>query len=441
MVHVIAVVQLCLLAALAARAEVLVVAPDGSGDFTTIQAAIDASVTGDEVQVSAGTYFENLDFLGKTLTVRSLAGPDHTILDGSLGPPDRGSCAILHSGETQACSLEGFVLQHGTGSIRPPFGVSVGGAILLQNSSMTIRNCRFAGNSASNGGAIFFSGGNATITDCAFNGNVATTYGGAISGSSGYLNISDCTFAANVAQTGDGAVSLAENASATIAQTSFLGNSARAGAGLNIGQSSAHADLTDCTFAKNRATALHGGGLRVDEGYVILQGCLFRENVAVLDGGGLILLDAAFGLVGNCTFVGNQADRLGGQLALYGSTLHCTQTILAEGVGPAGGIHLSAGAASFTCCDSWHNEGANYHGMADPTGTAGNISLDPLFCHPVAGEFTIDAASPCAPGSPPNPQCGLIGALPIGCQASSVPDPAGTRTSIQSWGRIKTDFR
>ena len=53
-----------------ARADILHV----PGDYLTIQAAIDAAVDGDEVEVHPGTYNETINFLGKAITVRSSGG-------------------------------------------------------------------------------------------------------------------------------------------------------------------------------------------------------------------------------------------------------------------------------------------------------------------------------------------------------------------------------
>src|ERR1044071_4292849 len=49
----------------------------------TIQAAINAAANGDAVQVAAGTYFENINFSGKSIMVTSEQGPRVTIIDGN----------------------------------------------------------------------------------------------------------------------------------------------------------------------------------------------------------------------------------------------------------------------------------------------------------------------------------------------------------------------
>lgn len=61
-----------------------------------------------------------------------------------------------------------------------------------------------------------------------------------------------------------------------------------------------------------------------------------------------------------------------------------------------------------------------------------NFSLDPQFC--AADNFHIAAGSPCAPGNTPlNGDCGLIGALPVGCNP--------TATEETTWGRVKALYR
>jgi len=50
---------------------VYTVKTDGTGDYTTIQAAINATASGDTVLVYPGTYTENIDYVGKNLVIQS----------------------------------------------------------------------------------------------------------------------------------------------------------------------------------------------------------------------------------------------------------------------------------------------------------------------------------------------------------------------------------
>ncbi len=109
-------------------------------------------------------------------------------------------------------------------------------------------------------------------------------------------------------------------------------------------------------------------------------------------------------------------------------------TIIAFSVRGSAIESFSTGAAPvLTCCDLFGNEGGDWTGrIADQYGINGNISADPLLCDPKAGDLTLREDSPCAPFSPPNPECGLIGACPVGC----APTPAVETT----WGAIKALF-
>jgi len=82
--------------------------PDG---FSTIQHAIDFASTGDVIIVRQGTYVENIDFLGKAITVKSEKGPALTIIDGG-SPIDPASCSVacFRNKEGLDSVLDGFTL-------------------------------------------------------------------------------------------------------------------------------------------------------------------------------------------------------------------------------------------------------------------------------------------------------------------------------------------
>src|SRR5262245_2129372 len=78
-------------------------------DVATIQAAINTSIDGDTVQVSPGTYVENLNFSGKAIRVTSVQGPEVTIIDGN----QNGSVVVFSSGEGPQSVLNGFTIRNG----------------------------------------------------------------------------------------------------------------------------------------------------------------------------------------------------------------------------------------------------------------------------------------------------------------------------------------
>jgi hypothetical protein len=91
---------------------------------------------------------------------------------------------------------------------------------------------------------------------------------------------------------------------------------------------------------------------------------------------------------------------------------------------------LLPGALTLECCDIFGNEGGDYVGsITDLLGVDGNISVDPLFCDASGLDFRLHSDSPCAPDG----ECGLIGALPVGC--------GPTPSEETRWGRIKGLYR
>jgi parallel beta-helix repeat protein len=428
----------CLLACLTcavASANTWTVDLDGTGDFTSVQAAIVAAAESDEIVVHDGTYFENIDFLGKNIFLHSDHGPAVTILDGSTGQPGQGSCVTFASGEAATARLEAFTITGGTGTTyrgtlenRLPSPL-VGGGIYCGNASPTIRDCQVRQNSAEYAAGLFLDHASPLVTDCTFSWNTALRYGSAIAGPYSSPVISSCVIEYNTIVTeGGGTVHLL--APAVIEYCIFRGNTAPRAAGVNADGPDASVHVSHCIFLDNTAHWLEGGAIRVHEaGQTVIEYCLAAGNTAQSEGGGLVIIESSNVTVSHCTFYGNGAPT-GGNGCVEQSNGHISNCIFSEST-QGGGLVANGASLVLECNDVWGNSGGNYIGLSDPTGTDGNISENPVFCDPVGGDFALGSDSPCAPDV--NPACGLIGVSAVGC--------GPTPTSTISWGGMKALFR
>ena len=115
-------------------------------DQPDIQAGINAASDGDTVLVADGIYIENINYLGKAITVAShfLTDGDtshiaNTVIDGSQpSHPDSGAVVTFISGEDTTSVLAGFTITGGSGTVIA--NGKYGGGIHIFNSTATIRN-------------------------------------------------------------------------------------------------------------------------------------------------------------------------------------------------------------------------------------------------------------------------------------------------------------
>ena len=151
---------------------------DGTGDYPTIQSALDAlgcdtSVINLESGVYSGEGNRDLDCLGKPVTIISSSGhPDSCIIDcqGTESEHHRGF--LFHSGETSDAVIEGITIMGGY--------ADEGGALKCESgSSPTIRNCVLRDNFATSGGAIYSEDSAPTFENCTISYNTSPTAGAA----------------------------------------------------------------------------------------------------------------------------------------------------------------------------------------------------------------------------------------------------------------------
>jgi len=121
-----------------------------------------------------------------------------------------------------------------------------------------------------------------------------------------------------------------------------------------------------------------------------------------------------------CTISGNHAPNGSAIAAVCGSRSDVENSIVAFNTGGSA-YHDAGSVPDFSCSDIYGNEGGDWVGaIADQAGINGNLNLDPLFCHPEGGDFTLRDDSPCRGHSPQSPDCDRMGAWPVGCATSMV---------------------
>lgn len=315
------------------------VEPDGSGDFPTIQAAIEAAADGDSIQLGDGIFTgegnRDIVFLGKAILIQSQSG-DPSTCTIACGYSARGFTFGSHGGPIYG--LDGITIANG-------FDVH-GAGVYCGEQSPIITNCRFVEcHATDSGGGIFINlGGEPILSNCQFIDCYAGGYGGAMRGCSAAPSLNSCTFIGNYA-------------------------------------------------------CIDGGGIWLNSlpnppPYPELVNCTFYECGSGNSGGGVY----------------------------EGADSRVLNVLIAFSTG--GGAYRGTEETILTCCNFYGNEGGDWVGdIASQYGITGNISEDPLFCDPESGNLYLAEDSPCAPFSPPNTGCDMIGAWPVGCAPMSVLEP------------------
>jgi M6 family metalloprotease-like protein len=241
----------CTLVANFELAPLTVFVPD---HFATIQTAIDASSDGLTIIVREGTYIENINFLGKAITVKSTDpnNPEvvaNTIIDGN----QVGSVVLFENGEGPNCVLQGITISNGNSS----YG---GGIRCKWSSSPTISNCTISGNTATIGGGISCDQSSPTISNCTISGNTAGNGGGIYCYYNSSARITNCTITGNKAKYGggDGGGIYCDQSSPTISNCTISGNTADGGGGIYC-YSTSSPDIINSIIWENIPDEIYGG--------------------------------------------------------------------------------------------------------------------------------------------------------------------------------------
>ncbi len=207
----------CLILALLAcpaGAVTLHVKADGSGEYATIQSALDAATDGDVVQLAPGLYTGpgnvRLEFYAN-VTLEGETSWEDCFID-AYADADEPSY-ILNLAEETGGTIRNLTLRRGYWTN--------GGAVITGWGHYVFEDCRFINNHATGSGGAWYGqdGSEVDFIRCQFANNTADVSGGALAGfSSSDVTVSRGTLACNGAPEGGG-IYLTENAQATVTST------------------------------------------------------------------------------------------------------------------------------------------------------------------------------------------------------------------------------
>ena len=268
-----------------------------------------------------------------------------------------------------------------------------GGGMFNYNSSPTVTNCTFSSNTASDGGGMCNNNSSPTLTTCTFTDNSAD-YGGGMECNAGNPTITNCTFTSNSADVTGGGMYNGANSSPTVANCTFTGNSAFYGGGGMYNDSSS-ATVTACTFSGNEADS-YGGAMLNDRGSVSVTGCMFTGNLAG-EGGGGMCNNNSNPTVTNCNFIGDTSSLHGGGMSNNASSPKLTNCVFSGNTagGHGGGMinSVSSSPTVTNCTFSGNMAGFNGDGIFN-NDNSNPIVTNCIFWGDTPEEISVLASTP-----------------------------------------------
>lgn len=325
-------------------------------DYATIQAAINASVDGDVIKVAAGTYAENINTLGKAISLLGALNRTTRIVGNGTT-----SIVTINSGEgagTVICCFD--IINGGKGTLVGSKRLG-GGMYISGGSDPTIQDVRVGFNTADWGAGAFIDvGSDPLIQDSLFANNVTSAAGlGGGMYAAGNPIFDNCRFAENTATTGFGGGLYASN--------------------------SAFQAINECCFDNN--IAWYGGGAHVQGGSPVITGNLFEENTVTVnptngEGAGLALVGGSTAFVSDNEFRLNNAHS-GGGIYSYDAAATIVNNLIHDNsastgfkslFGYGGGMSLGKSRGTVELNEIYLNTGALGAGVAARSSTTTLLS-------------------------------------------------------------------
>ncbi|MCB9767404.1 MAG: right-handed parallel beta-helix repeat-containing protein [Candidatus Omnitrophica bacterium] len=313
---------------------------DWTGAYPTINQALTASASGDQIWVASGTYNEHVPLVEGVALYGGFAGTEATD-EASLRDPLKNHSTIVSTKRSKPV-FRGF-----TNTILDGFTITSynnTGGVSVDECYMTIANCVITQNSA---GGIGIRNSTVELTNCQILNN----------------------------QSGGGAGAYIESSSVSFGRCVFSGNvSSSGGGGLSVLYSKI--EMLNCLLTNNEAD--YGGGISVPiESEVELIGCTFDGNTSHL-------WDPQFSLVtGQAIY---QGDPPGGFDPH--TSVKCTNCIVWDSWGPKN---------KFSVEYVFNNSDVLglFYVQNDTIKHTGSFDLDPQFVDPEMGKYRLKSYSPC----------------------------------------------
>lgn len=317
--------------------------------FATIQNAINKSSNGHTVLVAPGTYYEQINFIGKNITVASHfimdndpATIEQTIINANGG----GSAVRIQNNETSEAKIIGFTI---TGTI----SADDEGAITITNASPTVMHSVISNNTSDQNGAGI------------------------------------CL----------------QNSGAIVSFNKINNNSAGGSAGVSIRMSS------DAVILHNQIinnTADGTAGLYIEKCNPLISHNLIAGNVSAQGVGGVRCYDNAFPTFVNNTIVDNSGYIAGGLRLGTNCDPTLINNIFWGNSATVGGdqVFMEDGSSDPNFYFNNIEGGLEGFGLAPNVSFVGayenNMNEDPLFADPENGIFTLTEDSPCIDSGDPS---------------------------------------
>ncbi len=381
---------------------------DGSGEFPTIQAALNATIDGDTVSLYNGRYSgpgnRDIEFPSRSVVLKSRSGnPVYCVIDCEGSSQDPHSGIFFRSQVVYGAWVEGITIQHSYGA----------GVHCENDASPFFNNVVFEQNG---GTAVYCHSSSPSFADCTFQNNNS---GSIACADTSEVLLNDCIFANNFAEY-TGASILNESSSVIIARCTFLGNaSGFSGAAVKSSRASwagrPSVTIYDSHFIAN-VGGYHGGALDFSQTDFSIETSYFSNNECGINGGAFWCSFESAGRIRDCVFYGNSGTK-GAAINVGDDVSILIETgIIASNQGSVGVFcdpNFPPLGLELTCTDIYANEGGDWAGcLADMDSLNNNVSVDPMFCDPSSNDFRLLSKSPLL-----ELPCSPIDGWPTGCEA------------------------